>query len=96
VADELGPGAQVPPTLVLGDLPQRLVDLMLVYAETMRAAGPWLTGDVAVPLAQLREMGEQLRALEAATEAAIAEAHDVYRATERRRTEAQAVLGGAA
>ena len=94
MADELGPGAQVPPTLVLGDLQPRLVELMLCYADVMRAAAPWLVGDVAVPLTQLRDLGAQLRGLEVAIRAVIAEAHDVYRETERRRAEAQAVLGG--
>ena len=94
MADELGPIA-VDADLIRLQLPDRLVELMLCYADVMRAAGPWLVGDVAVPLTQLKDLGAQLRGLEAATANVIAEAHRVYRETEAQRAAAQALLDGA-
>lgn len=81
MADECGPEGRVTLDLIRLELPERLVDLMLCYADVMRAAGPWLAGDVAVPLAQLRDLGAQLRGLEAATGAVLREAHAVHRET---------------
>lgn len=95
MADELGPEGRVPSPLIRGELPERLVELMLCYAEAMRAAGPWLSGEVQVPLVQLRDLGGQLRGLQAATEAVIEEAHRVYRETQDQRAAAERVLGGA-
>ena len=97
MADELGPEGKIPSALDRGELPQRLVALMLRYAEVMRYAGPWLTGeDIHVPLTQLRVLGTELRELEVATDETIAEARKVHREIERRRAAAQAQMGGAA
>lgn len=92
MSDELGPVA-VDAGLIRLELPDRLVELMLCYADVMRAAGPWLTGEVAVPLIQLKDLGAQLRGLEACVGNVIAEAHEVYRETEKQRAAAQALLG---
>ena len=86
MADELGPleGG----SLTVGDLPARLTELMLAYAEFSRAAAPWLTGDVHVPLAQLTDLGQWAKALEASCVSVREEARRVYRETESRRAAA--------
>lgn len=78
---------------VRGELPERLVELLMVQAEVARAAGPWMAGDLHAPLVQLRDLGERLKHLIAACEAAGAETRVVYQAIRDERAEAERVLG---
>lgn len=86
MADEIGPHRVE--SLYVGDLPERLTEMMLAYAELARAAAPWMTGQVDVPLAQLTDLGRWAKVMEAVCVSVRAEARRVYRETERRRAAA--------
>ena len=83
MSDEIGP-LDVEP-LHVGDLPDRLVEAALAYAEFSRAAAPWLRGDVHVPLAQLEDLGRWAKAMAAVSHSVVSEARLVHRQTVQRR-----------
>lgn len=88
MADEVGP-IQVETEALRGELPYRLTEVALTYAELTRAAVPWLSGDVNAPLAQLKDLADWSKAMEAACRAVVDEARRVHAATvARRRTAA--------
>ena len=60
----------------------------MIHAEVVRAAGPWLAGDVSAPIIQLEDLGLRLRGMQAAVGDALAEVRSVYRATQASREKA--------
>lgn len=64
-----------------GELPERIVELMLVNAELMRVGAPWVAGEVAHPLQQLRDLKEKATAVRALSDALLEEAERVFYAT---------------
>lgn len=83
MADEVGPVAAE--DLLVGALPERLHEVFLTHAELARAAAPWLSGDVHVPLAQLKELADWAKAMQAVCGSVVAEARVVHRQTVERR-----------
>ena len=71
--------------VVTGELPQRLVEMLLLHAEFAREAAPFISGEVehGAPLAQLQALGQTLLALEIQVRDTLGEARGVYEAQKR-------------
>jgi hypothetical protein len=87
LADEIGP-IRADGELIRGELPARIQELLMIHAEVVRAAGPWLSGDVSAPVIQLEDLGLRLRGMQAAVGDALAEVRSVYGQTKKAREKA--------